>query len=244
MLQWLPILLLKSFFVSDSSDTMKYVYFNSNFEAESEMEYVTFMGLPKRLYKNKYEITFYTLDGNKVAFGEYKGHGLKNKSGVFVRYFPDGSVASTAVFKKSLLTGVYQRYFSNGVLADSGLFWRNYSKGIWKTWHYNGQLMNIRNYTIRKGRVNINSLLDGEYKSWFSSGKLKDSGFFKLNEREGVWLEYLEEGEIKSIGQYKNNWKIGDWKFYDKNGKLLYLRRYKKYRYDAVGERIEIKTKQ
>lgn len=230
-----------SLYAQAGSDTTQVVYFNSYFEAEKDINYVLFYGIPRKIRKNRFEVTFYTLNGQKVAMGEYLGRSLKNRSGVFVRFNAGGKIVVSTTFHKSIAHGTYMRFYDNGQIADSGRIKRGNNFNTWKSWHPNGQLKEIRTYKIARFARNLAPITDGEYHSWFANGITKDSGLYKNNQREGVWMEYIEEGRVRSVGQYKNNWKKGDWKYFDNKGKLLYLRRFNKLRYDATGERIEIR---
>ncbi len=221
---------------SDSS----VLYFNAAFEAEKEMAYVRYIGIPKALRKNRFEITFYTLTGEKTAMGEYWGRSLRNRSGVFVRFNKAGKIVVSTNFRKNIMHGIYQRFYDNGQIADSGSFKHGFSHGTWKSWHENGRLKEIRSYKNARNGTALVAILYGEYKSWFSNGKIKDSGYYYANSRDGIWEEFLEEGRIRSIGQYRLNWKFGEWKYYDERGKLLYIRRFSKMKYDDEGEVIKV----
>lgn len=222
--------------VSDST----IIYFNAVFEAEKEIAYVRYYGIPKALHKNRFEVTFYTLTGEKTAMGEYRGRSLKNRSGVFVRYNRAGKIVISSNFRKNIMHGIYQRYYDNGLRADSGSFRHGLSHGTWISWHENGHPKEVRSYKNARNGTALVAFLYGEYKSWFPNGKLKDSGYYYANSRDGVWEEYLEEGKIRSIGQYKLNWKFGEWKYFDERGRLLYVRRFSKMKYDDEGEVIKV----
>lgn len=222
-------------------DTSNIVFFDNRFQAEREVEFASFYGTPKKIGDNRYEVIFYTMAGQKFAMGEYLGSNLKNRNGVFVRFDADGKITMSVNYRRGMMQGTYQRWHNNGVLADSGEMEGNYSLGIWKSWHPNGQLKDLRNYRKMKSPRNVNySMLDGEYRSWDETGKLKDSGFYKEGLKTGVWIEWVENGEMRSLGVYKKGWRDGDWRYYDKSGKFLYIRRYRKNHYDRNGELIRV----
>ncbi|HUR12004.1 MAG TPA: hypothetical protein VM012_11570 [Flavitalea sp.] len=68
-------------------------------------------------------------------------------------------------------------------------------------------------------------LIHGLYKSYFPSGKLKDSGFSINGLKAGVWQEYTSDEQLMSRGFYKKGVKRGEWRYYDE-GKFVFFRRY------------------
>lgn len=236
----LSALLLSDAFCQEEASPV--VYFDRSFEAEQDINYASYYGTPKRLHGHRYEVTFYSLDGRKVAMGEYLGKSLKNRSGVFVRYNRNGNIILSTTYKKSMIHGPFIRFYDNGQKADSGHVNRGNNYGTWKSWYDNGQLKEIRRFEIAHTARGLEfSLQTDEYISWYSDGSLKDSGYYRLNERTGVWVEWIEQGAVKSVGEYRNDWKRGDWRYYDAKGNLLYIRRFRKNRYDQKGEKIELK---
>lgn len=218
------------------SDSQRIVYFNRFFESEKELEYFTYYGVPKKIKGRLYEVTLYTLSDEKAALGEYLGRRLKNRHGLFVLYNREGKIIVSANYRKNILHGVYQRFHNNGFLSDSGYVSRGRNQGVWKTWFDNGNIREIKNYTIGRTWFGYQySYLEKEYKSWFRNGRLDDSGYYKANNREGIWVDWIENGSIRSVGVYKRNWKRGTWRYYDTKGKLLYMRRFSSFRYDDVG---------
>ena len=218
------------------------IYFNGLFKPEPEQERIQYFGYPRKIKDKLYEVTFYTLDSQKVATGEFKRKNVRNRNGVFVLYNGYGNIIITAIYRKGILNGVYQKFHANGNLSDSGLISKGNFIGIWKSWHPNGRLKEQRNYEFARGvRGSLFSVLTKEFKSYYPDGNPEDSCYYRNNYRHGIWFEWLESGTIRSVGEYKNGWKKGTWKYYNAKGKLLYLRRFSSLKYDDEGERIEIK---
>jgi len=227
-------------FSNAQQDTSRIVYFDNFFESEPEIQYARFYGTPRKIGNNRYEVVFYTFGGEKFAMGEYLGAKLRNRSGIFVRYNSEGRIIMSASYHNSLMHGIFQRWHANGILADSGRMERNYNIGLWKSWYSNGQLMELKIYRQMKTPRNVAySRLDGEYLSWHTNGRLKDSGFYKSGYKTGLWVEWSMDGQ-KALGVYKKGWRQGDWRHYDKEGKFQYIRRYRKNRYDPYGQLIGI----
>ena len=221
------------------TDTGSVIYFNWNFLPEKNINYANYYGIPHRITRKRYEVTFYTLTDEKVASGEYQGRNLKKKQGVFVRYNKEEKIIVSANYRKNLLSGVYQRFYDNGNLSDSGYLFRGGNKGIWKSWHSTGQLKELKFYSFKRGY----SSMENEYISWNPDGSLDDSGYYRNNMRHGIWIEWIQNGIIKSVGEYRNGWKKGLWRYYDNKGKLLYMRRFSSFKYDEEGEYIPFREK-
>jgi len=216
-------------------------FFNRNFQQEHNSDYVWYYGFAHPVKEGIYEVTLYTMSGDKAAFGEYRGKNLRKRNGVFVYYNSEGKIIITATYKNNVGHGIFQRFYNNGVLADSGRLDRGNMTGFWKSWHDNGQLRELRYYAIGRGAFGSQySHMQNEFKSWFANGKIQDSGFYKDNKREGVWVEWLENGSVRSIGIYKKNWKKGLWRYYNAQGKLLYMRRFSSFSYDREGEYVPV----
>ena len=219
------------------TDTGSVVYFNWDFFPEKNINYANYYGIPRPINRKRYEVTFYTLDDELIATGEYKGRHLKRKQGVFAVYNKDKKIIISANYRKNILNGIYQRFYENGKLSDSGYMFRGGNKGTWKSWYSTGQLREVRFYSFKSGY----SSLENEYISWNPGGSLDDSGYYRNNMRNGIWIEWIQSGIIKSVGAYKNGWKKGLWRYYDSKGKLLYMRRFSIFIYDEKGEYIPIK---
>ncbi len=61
---------------------------------------------------------------------------------------------------------------------------------------------------------------DGEYKTYYQSGRLKSTAFYKNNELHGPMKEYFEEGQLIREIHYQNGKKHGAWSSYYKTGQL------------------------
>jgi antitoxin component YwqK of YwqJK toxin-antitoxin module len=69
-------------------------------------------------------------------------------------------------------------------------------------------------------------LMQGEYKSYFPDGTLREYGFYDSGLRVGQWEEWNDEEGIKSIGVYKKGVRTGEWRHYGKFDRLLTVHRY------------------
>ncbi|MBC7850672.1 MAG: hypothetical protein H7Y31_13105 [Chitinophagaceae bacterium] len=238
---WILLLLLPLQYAVAQQDSKDVVFFNRHFVAEPDSNHVLLYGKPRQVKGNHYQVTFYSFTGQMVGVGNYKGKSFRTRNGEFQYYHRNGQIYLDVNYSHGMLNGIYKEFHNNGVLADSGRMDGNEPVGVWKSWYPNGQLLEIRQFKINSGfRGSHYSTLEGEFVSWFSDGSLKDSGFYKQNEKVGVWIEWLEDGEVRSVGQYIHDWKKRTWRYYDKRGKLIYLRKFKSLQKDRTGELIKI----
>ncbi|HTB05950.1 MAG TPA: TonB family protein [Bacteroidia bacterium] len=70
---------------------------------------------------------------------------------------------------------------------------------------------------MKKGSINDSNLI-------------KEKGFYKNGEKDGLWIEYTApfSGQIKSTGIYKDGSKTGIWKTYIEHGNII-----QRYDYDS-----------
>lgn len=217
-------------------------YFNENFQSEIDYHPIQYYGIPQKIRRRLYVITFYSLDSQKVALGEFTSKSFRKRNGVFAVFNYEGKIILTTNYRKGLLNGSYQKFYNNGTLSDSGRMKFGFPIGTWKSWYPNGQLKEIRNYELGRGFRGIQfSVLTKEFKSYYPNGNSDDSGYYQNNLKYGIWVDWEQNGLVRSVGEYRHGWKKGIWRYYDPHGKLLYLRRFKSLKYDKVGERIDIK---
>ncbi len=61
-------------------------------------------------------------------------------------------------------------------------------------------------------------VLQGAYKSFYTSGRLRATGFYQKGTPDGKWDYYYENGHLKMSGYLKQNQKNGAWNYYFENG--------------------------
>lgn len=76
--------------------------------------------------------------------------------------------------------------------------------------------------TLIKETYTVNNLedfqLEGEYNSYYNSGKLKSTGTYISNKPDGDWIYYYENGSPKTKGQLKEGVSTGHWEYFYENG--------------------------
>ena len=60
--------------------------------------------------------------------------------------------------------------------------------------------------------------LNGEYKAFFTNGKLKEQGQYRNDTATGQWSYFYETGQPKMKGELKNGSNWGEWLYYYENG--------------------------
>ena len=95
----------------------------------------------------------------------------------------------------------------------------------------------------------LNNQKHGEYKMYFSDGKIKEIGNWKFDKPDGDWKAYHSNGVMRAIGQYKEGNQTGLWKFYFENGVIAaegnYINNQQKGKwiyYNDIGEIDETET--
>jgi hypothetical protein len=79
---------------------------------------------------------------------------------------------------------------------------------------FTGVLQGMNNGRVENGKK------EGEWRSFYSSGQLKEKGFYKNGSLIGEWVTYHENGQVEHKGSYKNGNRDGEWVSYHENGQV------------------------
>ena len=71
-------------------------------------------------------------------------------------------------------------------------------------------------------RTYVNDTLIGLFRKYTKDGVICETGFFKNNEYDSLWIEYYSDGSVKTIKSYNKGIKHGEYKEFFKSGKLKY----------------------
>ena len=171
----------------------------------------------------------------------YRGEFKDDKPiGTFVYFYKSGK--SKAVIEHSeTARSVGYFYHETGGVMSYGIYTNLKKDSIWVNWDNIGRLssresykndslhgMKVIYYLAPEGDksqrpmtvLNYNKgQLHGDYKEYFDTGKLKNSGTYENNKKVGLWEAYHVEGPKMTTERFKkgvrHGWCIG----YDKNGK-------------------------
>jgi TonB family protein len=74
-------------------------------------------------------------------------------------------------------------------------------------------------YVFRKER----DVKHGQYVKMYESGELVETGFYKKNLKDSLWISYARNGEdTLTFGSYKNDRRVGPWVINNSDGTLDY----------------------
>ncbi|MBR9861073.1 hypothetical protein GYB22_10085 [bacterium] len=72
---------------------------------------------------------------------------------------------------------------------------------------------------LKISQVSIsNGMLDGQALYYHSNGVVKQTGYFKAGEREGIWKEYNTNGVLTAMSHFEQGKKDGKWEIWDDQG--------------------------
>lgn len=119
-----------------------------------------------------------------------------------------------------------EEYDEKGNLTFQGGYLKNIPVGIHRHFNVKGQVIKSETYDINgglesEGIVNIDGSRYGKWIDYYPGKKVKSTGNYKNNLKDGLWTFYYENGKIQQSGNYANDKMTGNWKWYHKNGMLL-----------------------
>jgi len=120
---------------------------------------------------------------------------------------------------------VRKTYYDSGALASTANYVDGVKKGVIKTYAKKEELIEDsknkdKQYYDSGGLKYEGNKQQGEWKSFYESGKLKRTGNYVTSRKQGEWKEYYESGELKSTVDY-NYGRVSDIKAYNETGKLI-----------------------
>ena len=124
--------------------------------------------------------------------------------------------------------GQWTSYYINGQVNATGRYSANNPVGVWMKYFPDGKLMSISSYVL----IEINSVkyyeMAGTYKEYYSNGKLKVDGLYKIYIdtaiQDAVLIENPKTGKAvvkTSRGEKPHTQQTGTWYYYKENGELL-----------------------
>lgn len=127
---------------------------------------------------------WYLSENSKPYTGKFRDYYLTGKlqgKGQFVEgklqgerwmYFKNGKVAEYMQYENGFPEGKEIRYYEDGTIKQIGFYKEGFEIGEWKKFHPNGKVKQISNF-------NEEGQLNGEIKTFYSTGQLKGSSVFK-----------------------------------------------------------------
>ena len=127
-----------------------------------------------------------------TSYIEYSDELLSIQSGIYEKYWDDGSPKTLGRYVNDSMTGYWEYYNLNGNLNEEGAYVNNNRVGLWRTYYYEGQIKTESNYK--------DGYLDGEQISYDSLGDVTEIEQYRMG-------ELIEGG---NIGDFTYNFESND----------------------------------
>jgi len=167
----------------------------------------------------------------------FRDANLTVRDGPFSLYFGKQKKWVQGYFVNNAQYGLWRYWYPNGTLKDSGLIVNGQLSKKWMSWSESGVPVAMGEYEvdssliITPGKLGQSSSLipstddliktrTGAWITYFSNGKMADSGQYFKNKRAGHWKLWYESGILEAEGEFKNDSLVGEWKWYRQNGNL------------------------
>lgn len=155
------------------------------------------------------QVNFTGADGKKQGFWKITGEMRKDtaysatsvieegmysnsrKTGVWVRYYPNGNKQSEIEYVNGRPKGSYKTYYDNGKVEEEGNWVHQKNIGDFKRYYQNGSKMQEFSFTESGVR-------DGPQKYYYENGQLEIEVTMVAGKEEGFMRRYSENGELKS----------------------------------------------
>ncbi len=182
---------------------------------------------------------------------QYKGQFKDDKPvGVFFYYHPTGEVRAIIEHLPNSPRSYVTFYHKNKEVMSEGVYWNQKKDSTWvnfnsdglvtETEEYKNDQLNGKKITYfieaqrEEGKLKVltvshykDNLLHGEFKEFFSNGKLKRIGNFELGDKVGIWTDYNLNGQLVGKVRYKKGLPHG-WAYaYDAKGTVIQETLYK-----------------
>ena len=128
-------------------------------------------------------------------------------------HFINGDIQMKGEYTDGLHDGVFIYYSDHRTYTSAGRYEKERYAGKWETFHWNGKKESETFYDSRTfTRTMWDSLGteqvsngNGEYKSWYSNGNLKEEGKYHNGQRRGDFYGYYSNGKPYYREFYENN---------------------------------------
>ena len=169
-------------------------YKNGNIEESGFLKKGKLHGIFKEYYMN----------GQLESIGEYK---KGEETGIHKNYHENGQLYEVITFVNGEYYGPYEEYLSNGKPSRKGearpkegggwYLFEEYGSWLHYKYHHNGNL--------EKVITEVDGTKHGEYTSYYISGELNRSGYYKNGNKEGEWYAFIKEDNAKYTLTYQND---------------------------------------
>lgn len=119
-----------------------------------------------------------------------------------IKKYDNGNILFEGFIVNNILDSIYKEYYPNGVLKTQGYYKNCQFKTNNRVVILSSCGSGIREDTIKSGKLN------GEWKEYYESGKLKNISNYFCGLQHGNFIYYSENGTIESVDFYTTNRKI------------------------------------
>jgi antitoxin component YwqK of YwqJK toxin-antitoxin module len=240
-------------FYNNGSELERY-----NYAADGKLKY------HKKFYEGSRfcEWKYYKRSGMLMEKICYENHQRVDTSLV---YFETGVLKQQFIYENGKMNGEYALYHDAGRLQEKSMYVDGKQQGYYIKYYYNGNrelsktmkdgiMVDSCFYYYPTGQVstsmyfNENGDLEGEYKSYYRSGQLRERATYvgHDNLRDGKVISFYEDGQVESEGQYDEGAKVGRWTYYRTDGEIDHEMEYGnkdrtfyiQYNYDEAGKLV------
>ncbi|MCB9198636.1 MAG: hypothetical protein H6600_09255 [Flavobacteriales bacterium] len=141
------------------------------------------------------------------------------KNGVWIRYYPDGSIQSKITYINGKPIGPFETYYSHNAIQTDYLPKTEKVDSLRIFNHQNGDPIN---QTDVNGKKNNWWIITGYMRNMsdYCPECVIEEGNYQLNRKVGLWYRYYPSGNIKNKIFYKNGKANGPFETYYPDGKL------------------------
>ncbi len=177
----------------------------------------------------------------------YEGQFYNDKPyGIFKYFYDDAKPKAVTVFSNDGIVAHTKTYFETGQIMAEGKFINRLKDSTWlyysdvdsslvaseeyKKGVLNGKSISYYPKTLQPAQIVIykNGVKEGDFKKFFSDGKLMTKGIYKNDTLEGEFILYYDNGKTELKGWYKAGMETGKWQYYDESGKSITKDEYKR----------------
>lgn len=154
-------------------------------------------------------------------------------------YHPHKKIASESHFVFNVADSIFREWNTEGQLIVEGMYEMGSPSGEWTYFYNDGALKSrkkisndtvylIDHYTSDTLHSQVVKAGEGEIKSFYVSGGLKEFYTYSQGLKTGPFEERLANGIISILGSFNRGLKDGKWTFYFPNGRIEKCVNYKK----------------
>jgi antitoxin component YwqK of YwqJK toxin-antitoxin module len=130
----------------------------------------------------------------KVEEGNFKDN---LKQGLWIQYFPAGTIKNKVTFKDNRPEGYTISFFENGKTQEEGIWKNNRWVGDYKLCYENGVVQHQFHFTDNGKR-------DGNQKYFYPNGQVMIDGSWTGGKQAGATTEYYDDGTVKAKENFNN----------------------------------------